>query len=63
MQHQLPEGAPVFAVGSESWSLHPAIEQRLSPSTKRASKDKGSVFAGTDAAAWLAEQEVDTWPR
>jgi nicotinamidase-related amidase len=60
VQHELPLGAPVFAVGSESWSLHPEIEQRLSPSWKRVSKDKGSVFAGTDVAQWLAEQEVDT---
>lgn len=60
VQHQLPEGAPVFAVGSESWSLHPAVEERLQPSWKRVTKDKGSVFAGTDVAAWLADQGVDT---
>ncbi|MFC3688818.1 isochorismatase family protein [Aquipuribacter hungaricus] len=60
VQHELPEGAPVFAVGSESWSLHPEVERRLRPSWKRASKDKGSVFAGTDVAAWLAGQGVDT---
>jgi nicotinamidase-related amidase len=60
VQHQLPEGAPVFAVGSDSWSLHPEIERQLDPSWKRATKDKGSVFAGTDVAAWLAEREVDT---
>ena len=60
VQHQLPEGAPVFAVGSDSWSLHPEVERRLEASWKRATKDKGSVFAGTDVAAWLAEREVDT---
>ena len=60
VQHQLPEGAPVFAVGSDSWSLHPEIEQRVEPSWKRVTKDKGSVFAGTDVAAWLAGQNVDT---
>lgn len=60
VQHQLPDGAPVFAVGSESWSLHPEIEQRLKPSWKRVTKDKGSVFAGTDVASWLTEQDVDT---
>ncbi|MDN4162985.1 isochorismatase family protein [Nocardioides abyssi] len=43
-----------------SWSLHPEVEQRLDPSWKRATKDKGSVFAGTDVAAWLADQGVDT---
>ncbi|MFC7594164.1 isochorismatase family protein [Terrabacter sp. GCM10028922] len=60
VQHQLPEGAPVFAVGSDSWSLHPEVEQRVEPSWKRVTKDKSSVFAGTDVAAWLAEQNVDT---
>ena len=60
VQHQLPAGAPVFAVGSESWSLHPEIERRVEPSDKRVTKDKSSVFAGTDVAAWLAEREVDT---
>ncbi|VXC47476.1 isochorismatase family protein [Nocardioides sp. AX2bis] len=60
VQHELPEGAPVFAVGSDSWSLHPEIERRLDPSWKRATKDKGSVFAGTDVAQWLAERDVDT---
>ncbi|OMQ16242.1 isochorismatase [Modestobacter sp. VKM Ac-2676] len=60
VQHQLPEGAPVFAVGSPSWSLHPEVERRVQPSWKRVTKDKGSVFAGTDVAAWLADQAVDT---
>ena len=60
VQHQLPEGAPAFAIGSESWSLHPEIERRLRGEWKRVTKDKGSVFAGTDVAAWLAEQGVDT---
>ncbi|MCR1781899.1 isochorismatase family protein [Nocardioides carbamazepini] len=60
VQHELPEGAPVFAVGSDSWALHPEIERRLQPSWKRVTKDRSSVFAGTDVAAWLAEQDVDT---
>ncbi|GGK83813.1 isochorismatase family protein [Ornithinimicrobium pekingense] len=60
VQHELPQGAPVFALGSESWSLHPEIEQRLSPAWKRVTKAKGSAFAGTDVAQWLAEQNVDT---
>lgn len=60
VQHQLPEGAPVFAVGSDSWSLHPDVERRAKPEWKRVTKDKGSVFAGTDVASWLADQAVDT---
>lgn len=60
VQHEQPEGAPVFAAGSEGWALHPEIEKRLQTSWKRVTKDKGSVFAGTDVADWLAGQEVDT---
>ena len=60
VQHEQPEGSPVFAVGSASWALHPEIEKRLQPSWKRITKDKGSVFAGTDVAEWLALQGVNT---
>jgi nicotinamidase-related amidase len=60
VQHQLPEGAPVFAVGSKSFSLHPEIEQRVKPTWKHVVKDKASVFAGTDVASWLSERDVDT---
>jgi hypothetical protein len=37
-------------------TLRPEIEQRLQPSWKRVTKEKASLFAGTDVAAWLAEQ-------
>ena len=60
VQHELPQGAPVFALDSESWSLHPEIEQRTHPAWKRITKAKGSVFAGTDVAPWLAQHDVDT---
>ncbi|RBY86657.1 cysteine hydrolase [Blastococcus sp. TBT05-19] len=60
VQHELPEGAPVFAKGSASWSLHPEVERRVQPGWKRVSKNRGSVFAGTDVAEWLAGQAVDT---
>jgi nicotinamidase-related amidase len=60
VQHELPEGAPVFAVGSASWALHPEVERRATQAWKRVSKDKASVFAGTDVAAWLSEHQVDT---
>jgi nicotinamidase-related amidase len=59
VQHELTEGAPVFAVGSSSWSLHPDIEKRISEDWKRVAKSHSSVFAGTDLADWLHEQEVD----
>jgi nicotinamidase-related amidase len=60
VQHQFPEGAPVFAEGSASWKLHPDVASRVKPDYKRVVKDKASVFAGTNVAAWLAEQGVDT---
>lgn len=60
VQHELPEGAPVFAAGSHSHALHPQVQQRVQPTWKHVTKDKASVFAGTDVAEWLAEHEVDT---
>lgn len=60
LQHELPEGAPVFGVGSSSWALHPEIERRMKPEFKRASKHFGSAFSGAGVAEWLAEQQVDT---
>ena len=60
VQHEYPEGAPVFAVGSPGWALHPEVEERLVPSWKRVTKVNGSVFAGTDVAEWLKGEGVDT---
>lgn len=59
LQHEAPEGSPVFAVGSHSWSLHPEVERRLRPEFKRASKVHGSAFSGEGVAEWLEEQQVD----
>lgn len=50
LQHELPEGAPVFAVNSSSWSLHPEVERRLRPEFKRAAKVHGSAFTGEGVA-------------
>lgn len=60
VQHQMPEGAPVFIEGSAGWSLHPDIEKNVDPSSKRVHKHFGSVFAGTDVAEWLRENNIDT---
>ena len=60
LQHELPEGAPVFAVNSPSWSLHPEIERRMKPEFKRASKVYGSAFSAAGVAEWLQEKQVDT---
>lgn len=60
LQHELPEGAPVFAVGSSSWALHPEVERRLKPDFKLASKVYGSAFTGDGVAEWLESKQVDT---
>ena len=60
LQHELPEGAPVFAVGSRGWQLHAEVETRLRPEFGRASKVHGSAFSADGVPAWLAERQVDT---
>lgn len=60
LQHEFPEGAPVFAVNSPSWDLHPDIESRMKPEFKRASKDKGSAFTGAGVPEFLVEHGVET---
>ena len=59
VQHELPEGAPVFAAGSTGQQLHPDVDKRVTGTTKRVSKTNASIFAGTDVATWLQEQQVD----
>ncbi|HRI94291.1 MAG TPA: isochorismatase family protein [Nocardioides sp.] len=59
VQHQFPVGAPVFAVGSESWNLHAEIQNRASQGWKRVVKGNASVFSGTDVAQWLSDRDVD----
>jgi hypothetical protein len=56
VQHQTPVGSPVYAEGSQSWSLHPEIEKLAQPTCKRVTKGMTSVFAGTDVAPWLASR-------
>ena len=60
VQHEEPEGAPVFAVGSAGWALHPEVEKRLQASWKTITKDRSSVLVATDVAEWLAGRGVDT---
>lgn len=60
VQHELPEEAPVFAVGSDEHKLHPEIDQRADRAAKRVSKVLASVFAGTGLTDWLRAEGVDT---
>lgn len=58
VQHDLPEAAPLFAKGSETWKLHPMVADR--PADHRINKTMASAFTGTDLTQWLSEREIDT---
>ena len=60
VQHAGPPGGAIFNPGGKGFELCPAIERRRTPQWKRVVKRRGSVYAGTDLAAWLHEQGVDT---
>lgn len=59
VQHEYPAGAPVFAVGSEGWKLHPEIASRRKDSWMHLVKNYASVFADTDFEAWLRKNEIE----
>lgn len=58
VQHDAPEGSPIFAKGSASWQLHPQVAAITAD--HHLHKTMGSAFAGTDLRAWLASRGVDT---
>lgn len=58
VQHDMPEGFPVFAKGSPGWQLHPVVAER--PVDHRINKTMGSAFAGTDLRQWLSSHGIDT---
>ena len=60
VQHQYPEGFPVFAEGSEGQKLHADVGALAHDGWKRATKSVASVFPETGLAAWLEESSVDT---
>ncbi|GAA1712264.1 MULTISPECIES: cysteine hydrolase family protein [Dietzia] len=60
VQHELPDGAPVFAGGSAGWELHPELEAALPADPARFSKNYASIFDGTGMADWLRENSIDT---
>lgn len=60
VQHELGEGAPIFAPGTKGYPLHPDLERLENRQWKQVVKGYGSVFAGTDVADWLRERGVDT---
>lgn len=58
VQHDMPEGAPVFAKGSNEWELHPVVAGRKAD--HRINKTSASVFTGSDLQAWLEANAIDT---
>ena len=60
VQHAGPPGSAIFDPGGKGFGLCPSIERRRTPQWKRVVKHRGSIYAGTDLAAWLHEQGVDT---
>jgi nicotinamidase-related amidase len=58
VQHDAPEGFPVFGKGSQGWQLHPVVAERAAD--HRINKTMGSVFAGTDLRQWLSTNGIDT---
>lgn len=58
VQHDTPEGFPVFAKGSPGWQLHPAIAEVAAE--HRINKVMADVFAGTDLEQWLRANNIDT---
>ncbi|KUM29199.1 isochorismatase [Arthrobacter sp. EpRS66] len=60
VQHQAPEGFPVFAPESSTFALHPQIAERLESADHSFTKGFASIFAGTGLEAWLREREIDT---
>jgi len=58
VQHETPEGAPIFAKGSHGWQLHPEIARRRAD--HHIVKSMASSFTGTDLAQWLSAKGIDT---
>jgi nicotinamidase-related amidase len=58
VQHDMPEGAPIFANGSHGWHLHADVARRSADHAIK--KSMASVFAGTGLAQWLAARDIDT---
>lgn len=58
VQHTSAAGGPIFQKDTPNWSLHEVVASR--PFDHHIEKRMPSIFTGTDAAAWLRDQGVDT---
>ena len=60
VQHTMGDEAPVFNPTLPGYADHPEIESRRTDEWKSVVKRFGSIYAHTDIATWLREQEIDT---
>ena len=60
VQHAGRPGGAIFDPEGKGFALCPSIERRRTPQWKLVVKRRGAIYAGTDLAAWLHEQGVDT---
>lgn len=58
VQHSAAPDAPIFAPGTPAWELHEVVKTR--DYDYRIEKNMASIFAGTDTAAWLVKNGIDT---
>lgn len=58
VQHSEAPTAPLFAKGSPAWELHPEVARRARD--HYIEKAWPSVFTGTDFAAWIEKNGIDT---
>ena len=60
VQHAGRPGGAIFDPEGKGFALCPSIERRRTPQWKLVIKRRGSIYAGTDLAAWVHERGVDT---
>jgi nicotinamidase-related amidase len=58
VQQYAPADSPVFAQGSDTWELHEVVRSRKWD--HHIEKKLPSAFVGTDLAAWLNKNTIDT---
>jgi len=58
VQNTAPAGAPIFDKGSHGWELHEVVASRAYE--HYVEKALPSAFNGTDLAAWIADNRIDT---
>ena len=58
IQHDAPESAPIFSVGSPGWQLHDVVAVR--PHDVLLHKTLPGSFTGTGLEEWLRERGIDT---